>query len=322
MDDESETVLIVNVISPGRSTDLEPLSSAHGTLVPSRSVWVVVTQCIWVICPPHVLLGLQHSCTLAQMVHFCHYLCHSAISNQRRKQIQYFQICRSVIELSNIPSAWLQIDLWKGTWNAVALARPSDKHCPIKCDVVNENDTSRRAQMHSIYEGIHPLTWWGIDCIHKPRYGGFSLLFQRLTLFCEQSHMLWCWMEVSGISRKKEICDFSSFGRTQWLCSWVLKKRAIDKWVSKECDVVDIKSTIRQCIWMPRRSSTNKNMSKCPLWWVFTWTHSVMSENRWMKIIWRKIGCVWVYKVLKWQHCVTYLLFLCHKCDPGPQNQS
>lgn len=38
MDDESETVLIVNVISPGRSTDLEALSSAHGTLVPSRSV--------------------------------------------------------------------------------------------------------------------------------------------------------------------------------------------------------------------------------------------------------------------------------------------
>lgn len=96
MDDESETVLIVNVISPGRSTDLEVLSSAHGTLVPSRSVWVVVTQCIWaVICPHHVLLGLQHSCTLAQMVHSCHHLCHAAIYNQRRKKIQYFQICRS-----------------------------------------------------------------------------------------------------------------------------------------------------------------------------------------------------------------------------------
>ncbi len=59
------------------------------------------------------------------------------------------------------------------------------------------------------------------------------------------------------------------------------KKRTMDKWVSKECDVVDIKSTIRQCIWMPQRSSINKNMSKCPLWWEFTWTHSVMSENRW-----------------------------------------
>jgi len=41
MDDELETALIVNVISPSRSTDIEVLSSAHGTLVPSRSVWVV-----------------------------------------------------------------------------------------------------------------------------------------------------------------------------------------------------------------------------------------------------------------------------------------
>lgn len=115
--------------------------------------------------------------------------------------------------------------MWKGTWNAVALARPSDKHYPIKCDVVNENDSSRRAQMHSIRRNssIDVVTYW----LHSQTqvWGILSLISAVDTFLWVISHAVVLNGGVWDFKKKKrEICEISvQFQFTQWFCSWVFK---------------------------------------------------------------------------------------------------